>query len=68
MHLSVILLSQIYNTLPGDRVSGIGFILFSSIFACKAVMLNGSTVYGRHPVNIAYMLTPLQNVIVNVED
>ena len=37
-----------------------GFILFSSIFACSAVMLNGSTVYGRHPVSMAYMLTPLR--------
>lgn len=36
-----------------------GFILFSSILACRAVMLKGSTVYGRQPVSMAYMFTPL---------
>ena len=42
-----------------ERWSGIGFILFSSILAWSVVMLNGSTVYGRQPVSMAYMLTPL---------
>ena len=36
-----------------------GFILFSSILAWSVVMLKGSTVYGRHPVSMAYMFTPL---------
>ena len=45
--------------LLSDRWLGIGFILFCSILACRAVILNGSTVYGRAPVSMAYMLTPL---------
>jgi len=31
-------------------------------------MLNGSTVYGRHPVSIAYILTPLQEKKDEFED
>ena len=50
----------LYSNIPGEREDGIGFILFSSILACRAVILNGSTVYGKQPVNIAYMFTPLQ--------
>lgn len=45
--------------LLGDIWSGIGFILFCSILACRVVMLKGSTVNGRQPVSIAYILTPL---------
>lgn len=43
-----------------ERWSGMGFILFWSILACKVVILKGSTVNGRQPVSIAYMLTPLK--------
>lgn len=46
--------------IPSDRYSGITFISFFSILLYKALILNGSTVYGRRPVSIAYKLTPLK--------
>lgn len=46
--------------LPVESWVGKGFISLSTIFWYKALKLNGSTVKGNVPVNIAYMFTPLK--------
>lgn len=46
--------------LPAESWVGKGFISLSTIFWYKALKLNGSTVKGNVPVNIAYMFTPLK--------
>lgn len=47
--------------LPVESEGGRGFISLSTIFWCKARRLKGSTVNGRVPVSMAYMLTPLKD-------
>ena len=42
-----------------DTWSGSGFISPFCILECRVLMLNGSTVNGKLPVNMAYILTPL---------
>lgn len=49
--------------LPEESWVGKGFISLSTIFWYKALKLNGSTVNGNVPVNIAYMFTPLKENI-----
>ena len=50
-----------------DRWAGIGLISPLSIFLCKALILNGSTVKGRDPTSIAYIFTPLEKKCDNIK-
>lgn len=54
---------SIFLWLPVESWVGKGFISLSTIFWYKALKLNGSTVKGNVPVNIAYMFTPLKENI-----
>lgn len=44
---------------PEESDEGRGFMSLSTILWCNALRLKGSTVKGRVPVSMAYMLTPL---------
>lgn len=44
---------------PEESEEGRGFMSLSTILWCNDLRLKGSTVKGRVPVSMAYMLTPL---------
>ena len=55
--------AELFWDIPLDSPSGRGFICPDIILLYNVLMLKGSTVKGRLPVSMAYILTPLQHCI-----